>query len=134
MTLNIGFLVCTLIVGLFVDWVFQTQWQAQNKSKWGEDASWDSFCALYTHSWVYAWVTMWTVGMMGFLPMASATMVLLVLFTSHFLIDTRIPVKWILRRKGMTEEQLNDPHFWMMHIGIDHRLHEIVILVLAFIV
>nr|DAX84892.1 MAG TPA: Protein of unknown function (DUF3307) [Caudoviricetes sp.] len=33
--INIEYLVVTYFVSLFVDWVFQTDWQATNKSKWG---------------------------------------------------------------------------------------------------
>jgi len=35
----------------------------------------------------------------------------------------------------MTKEQIEeDPHFWFMHIGIDHRLHELTLLALAFFI
>jgi hypothetical protein len=58
-----------------------------------------------------------------------------VLLITHIIIDTRIPVKWIMRFKGMSWEQINDYQtYGFMHIGIDHRLHELVLLVMAFIV
>lgn len=34
---NINYLIVTYIVSLFVDWIFQTEWQAINKSKWNKN-------------------------------------------------------------------------------------------------
>lgn len=36
MKCNTDFLIVAYIVTMFVDWVFQAQWQAMHKSKWGE--------------------------------------------------------------------------------------------------
>ena len=33
-SVNVEFLIVTYFIGLFVDWVFQLDWQAINKSKW----------------------------------------------------------------------------------------------------
>ena len=56
--INVEFLVVTYLVGLFVDWVFQLEWQATNKSKWGKnDDKALSFIALLSHSMVYATLT-----------------------------------------------------------------------------
>lgn len=34
---DIDYLIVTYIVSLFVDWIFQTEWQAINKSKWNKN-------------------------------------------------------------------------------------------------
>jgi len=66
---------------------------------------------------------------------SSNNMIFWTLFISHAIIDTRIPVKWIMRFKGMSKEQIYDyQNYGFMHIGIDHRLHEIILLGLAMFV
>lgn len=134
MKINIEFLVVCYFVGLFVDWVFQSQEQAANKSKWNkEDNKWRSFKVVFMHSFIYAWfTTCFTVLICGDI---NKYLILVTLFVTHLIIDTRIPVKWILRLKGMSKEQIADyQNYGFMHIGIDHRLHELVILILALIV
>lgn len=170
MNINIKFLVVAYIIGMFVDWIFQQDWQAANKSLWlpyvkvthyptkkGMPIHSDSeelitpdrrisLIALLTHSYVYAFFTTLFVG--GILYGTSVTaaywiyiaIVFPSLFITHALIDTRIPVKWIMKQKGMkqkgmSQEQIDDVQNWgFMHIGIDHRLHELVLLILAFFV
>ena len=132
---NIDFLVIAYFVGMFVDWVFQWQWQAVNKSKWGKnDNKILSFCAVISHSFIYASFT--TVATLYLIKdWSNLWLVFWTLFISHVVIDTRILVKWIMRFKGMTWEQIYDyQNYGFMHIGIDHRLHEIVLLVLAMFV
>lgn len=134
MKCNTDFLIVTYIVSLFIDWVFQSQWQAMNKSKWNKtDRKGISFLALFSHSIIYAVLTTGIVT--GIFPQINSILVLSVLFLSHFIIDTRIPVKRILKLKGMTDEQISDTlNYGFMHIGIDHRLHEFTLLVLSFFV
>ena len=130
------FLIVTYLVSLFVDWVFQFDWQAKYKSKWGkDDYKLLSSMALITHSLMYATITMMIVtGIVG-LNIQQAAIMLAVLLISHAIIDTRIPVKAIMKLKGMTDDQINDyNNYGFMHIGIDHRLHEMVILVLSIII
>ena len=120
---NINYLIVTYIVSLFVDWIFQTEWQAINKSKWNKnDNKKISLIALSSHSMIYASITSLIVFIILRLNHAQYIITIITLFISHFIIDSRIPVKWIMRRKGMTYEQIN---------GIDHRLHEVVIFILA---
>lgn len=131
---NIEFLVVTYIIGMFVDWVFQIQWQAINKSKWGKsDNKTESLMAVLSHSATYSLLT--TTATKILMPGISEKyfmIILLVLFISHAIIDTRIPVKFILWCKGMEKEQIKDiQNFGFMHIGIDHRLHELVLLILS---
>ena len=130
---NINYLIVTYIVSLFVDWKFQTEWQAINKSKWNKnDNKKISLIALSSHSMIYASITSLIVFIILRLNHVQYIITIITLFISHFIIDSRIPVKWIMRRKGMTYEQINDTvNYGFMHIGIDLRLHEVVIFILA---
>jgi hypothetical protein len=132
--MNIEFLIVCYFVSLFVDWIFQWDWQAQNKSKWVKGNRTNALFACVTHSLIYAFITVEIVGHLIDVNIANG-LIFSVLFISHFIIDSRIPVKWIMRFKGMSKQQINDYQtYGFMHIGIDHRLHELVILILAFFV
>lgn len=134
MKINIEFLIAAYFVTMFVDWIFQWQWQAENKSKWGKSANkYDTVIALLAHSATYAVLSWVILVWMGIIP--DAYRIMPVLFISHAIIDSRIPVKWVMKFKGMTDEQINDyQNYGFMHIGIDHRLHEAVLVGLAFFV
>jgi hypothetical protein len=139
MQINIEFLVVAYFVTMFVDWILQWQWQAENKSRWTLGDNWrDSAFALLTHGMVYAVISVVVLMLMGILSLDQyvvAEKVMGTLFISHAIIDSRIPVKWVMKFKGMTEAQINDyPNYGFMHIGIDHRLHEAVLVGLAFFV
>lgn len=134
MEVNIKFLIIAYIVGMAVDWILQFESQAVNKSKWYKGCNWKlSLSALLTHSFIYAGFTEVLTYYLGcFKATSSCIIVVSVLFITHAIIDTRIPVKKIMKFKGMSEEQINDHvNFGFMHIGIDQRLHEIVLLILA---
>lgn len=132
---NVEFLVVTYFVSLFVDWVFQWQWQAINKSKWSrEDNKIKSGLAVTSHSLIYALITT-IISLKLINQMNEFLIVFTVLFVSHVVIDTRIPVKYIMRFKGLTWNEIYDyQSYGFMHIGIDHRLHEITILILSIFV
>lgn len=135
MRANIEFLVISCLVSLFVDWVFQWDWQAVNKSKWIKGNYHMAALAVVTHSFIYTGIVTIVLSILGVIPIEKQTMVAVVLLVSHTIIDTRILVKWIMRFKGIKWEQINDyKNFGFMHIGIDHRLHELVLLILAFII
>lgn len=135
---NVEFLIITYIIGLSVDWILQSDWQAINKSKWNRSESDNkllSGLALITHSQIYSITTSLIVSMVVNLNIYQYTIMIIVLFISHAIIDTRIPVKAIMRLKGMKEDQINDHiNYGFMHIGIDQRLHELVIFILAIII
>ena len=134
---NVEFLIVTYLVSLFVDWIFQFDWQAKYKSKWDKDVDnkWYSAEALITHSFIYATFTMLFVSFIVGLNIIQAAIMLIILLISHAIIDTRIPVKAIMKFKGMSDEQINDyTNYGFMHIGIDHRLHELIILILSMII
>ena len=132
--MNIEFLVISYFVGLFVDWIFQSDWQASNKSKWDKsDNKLNSFSAVISHSAVYAILTTYIVNFCTNITNINAVIMILVLFITHMIIDTRIPVKYIMKLKGMSDDQINDHvRYGFLHIGIDHRLHELVLFILSF--
>lgn len=132
--MNIEFLVISYFVGLFVDWIFQSDWQASNKSKWDKsDNKLNSFSAVISHSAVYAILTTYIVIFCTNISNINAVIMILVLFITHMIIDTRIPVKYIMKLKGMSNDQINDHvRYGFLHIGIDHRLHELVLFILSF--
>ena len=134
--MNIEFLVISYFVGLFVDWIFQSDWQASNKSKWEKsDNKLNSFSAVISHSSVYAILTTYIVIFCTNISNINAVIMILVLFITHMIIDTRIPVKYIMKLKGMSEDQINDHvRYGFLHIGIDHRLHEMVLFILSFFI
>ena len=132
--MNIEFLVISYFVGLFVDWIFQSDWQASNKSKWEKsDNKLNSFSAVISHSAVYAILTTYIVIFCTNISNINAVIMILVLFITHMIIDTRIPVKYIMKLKGMSDDQINDHlRYGFLHIGIDHRLHELILFILSF--
>ena len=134
--LNVEFLIVAYIVCMFIDWVFQSQEQADYKSKWNkDDDKLFSLYALITHSNFYALTSTIVLYQLGCIELSNTYLVFFVLFITHAIIDTRIPVKWIMKLKGLTNEQIKDVQtYGFMHVGIDHRLHELVLLVLACVV
>ena len=130
---NLEFLVVTYLIALSVDWILQWDWQAINKSKWGKnDNKLLSGFSLVSHSFVYAIITALLVSIIINLDINQCAITMIVLLISHVIIDSRIPVKAIMKFKRMTDEQINDyANYGFMHIGIDHRLHELVILFLS---
>jgi amino acid transporter len=134
--MNVSFVVLAYLVGMAVDWILQLDWQATNKSRWGrDDNKWVSVAAVVSHSFVYALITtLAVVLLLNLIP--EFWFIFLTFFVTHTLIDTRIPVKWIMKYiKRMSDEQIADyQNYSFMHIGIDHRLHELVIVVLGFMV
>lgn len=134
--MNIEFLISSYLIGLFVDWVFQTDWQASNKSKWDEkDNKMKSLIAVTSHSIIYAILTSGILYLCIDLSIINFYKLVIILFITHAIIDTRIPVKLIMKLKGMTDEQINDyTKYGFLHIGIDHRLHEMVLFILSFLI
>lgn len=128
---NVEFLVVAYFVTMFIDWIFQWQFQAINKSKWSKGDNYlVSLIALSSHSLEYSFISTSIINRLVYIY--SPEILFIVLFISHFIIDSRIPVKWIMRFKDITKEQINDyTNFGFMHIGIDHRLHEMVLLILS---
>jgi hypothetical protein len=135
MNINFDFLIVAYFISMFVDWVFQWQWQAENKSKWGKDDNkLKSLIAVTSHSLIYAILTT-TFSLFIIHKYDKFLIAFLFLLITHTVIDTRIPVKWLMRFKGMNTQQIYDyQNYGFMHIGIDHRLHEICLLILAMLI
>jgi hypothetical protein len=136
LNVNITFIVLMYFICQFTDWIFQDDYEAINKSKWSKtDKNLTSFLALLSHSSIYAFIPtcFW---MIVTKETKDLLIIFFTLFISHILIDNRIIVKWIMKYiKGMSNEQINDySKFGFLHIGIDQRLHEIVIVILGFFI
>jgi hypothetical protein len=129
---NTQFLVVSYFVSLFIDWILQWQWQAVYKSKWDKDDDKSkSRIALITHSIIYGFLTS-AITCFLIQDKSHYLMICVILTITHGIIDTRIPVKYIMRFKGMSWDQIKDYNtYGFMHIGIDHRLHELVLLILS---
>ncbi len=133
MSFNIEFIVLTYFISLSVDWIFQTDWQATNKSKWEKgDNKIESLTALISHSFIYSFFTTCIITLIGIITINKSWIVFSILLITHIIIDTRIIVKKIMKFKMLTDNQISDyKNFGFIHIGIDHRLHEIVIIILS---
>lgn len=137
MNINTDFLIIAYLVSMFVDWIFQTQWQARNKywvSSQTPAEKKRSLYALVSHAMTYALLTTYILYIFNAIRGAIILDIFLVLAVSHAIIDSRIIVKEIMMIKGFTEKELSDPQYVFMHIGIDHRLHEFVLVMLALFV
>jgi len=129
--MNLEFLILSIIIGRIVDFIFQFDWQARNKSKWskGDDLK-TSTIALFSHAWIYAFLTTFIVGLLLQIDYAKNLIVLCVLLFSHMIIDSRFPVKWIMRMHGKIKDEKILP---LLSTEIDQRLHEIILLILSFV-
>ena len=106
----------TLFEALFLthfisDWLFQTQWEAMNKSK--------KWPPLIVHSFIYS---------LFFIPVFYFYKVnfiyLLVLFFSHAILDNRKFEFWWLDKIKMTKKEVVGETTWIiLVIGIDQVFH-----------
>jgi len=109
-----------LITHFIVDWIFQSKWEAENKSK--------EWLPLFFHCTVYT---------VGFLPVFLIYGInltwLILLFVSHVIFDRRKFEICLLKNiKKTTKENTLEPLWTMLLITIDQILH-IIILVLVVI-
>jgi hypothetical protein len=123
--MNLEFLVVALIISKSVDWILQTKKQAENKTT-------DTVSLLW-HCLTFAGITsiILLVILGASYPYIS---VLLLLFGSHIIIDKRYIVKKIMMWKGLSRHQVYSKEYGWLQIGIDQRLHELVILVIAMVI
>lgn len=125
--MNLEFLVVALIIAKVVDWIFQTQWQAENKTK--------NIQALLDHCFTYSIITIWILILLGILHIGIVTGIIwIILLISHILIDDRTLVKQIMMLKGLTRYQVHSKEYGWLQIGIDQRLHELTILAIALVI
>lgn len=112
---------------LVFDWIFQTHWEASNKMK--------SWRPRATHSLTYAWMTWGLIWLYGY-NFWLGLCIYIALATTHFLIDDRKLVGWIMRnikQMKMPDEELRRDYWWLA-IGIDQCLHTLVNFIIATVV
>jgi len=125
--MNIQFLVVALVIGRSVDWIFQSQTQAVNKSH--------DYWQLFIHCWIYAAFTSeLTLMVIGKWNIINAIFITFFLFATHFAIDNRILVRYILQLKGIPKNKIESGSYAWLEIGVDQRLHDVCILILALII
>lgn len=123
MIVNVEFIVVGGIVSKAVDWIFQSQWEAVNKTK--------SIFALFQHSLVYSLLTVDITSYLLNIQAADTVFILSVLLLTHMIIDNRRVVKLIMRLKGLSQEQISSKEYGWLQLGIDQILHEVVILTIG---
>ncbi len=126
--MNLEFLVVALIISKAIDWVFQTKWQAENKTH--------NLEALFEHCiWYATLTTMITFGLV-FSTFLQYTIlnVFMILFVTHMIIDTRLPSKLIMMIKGLTWEEANSKEYAWLDLELDQILHTLVILYIASVI
>ncbi len=122
--MNLEFLVAAVIVATAIDWIFQSQYQAENKTA--------NFWVLLEHSLYYSIPTVFVMVMLNIIaPGLIAGYIWATLLISHMIIDNRYIVKFIMYLKGLSWEQINGKEWGWLQVGIDQRLHDIVILAIA---
>ena len=114
----------TLFEALFIshlvmDWIFQWNWEATNKSK--------HLLPLLFHSFIYT---------LGFIPAFLIYKVnlvwLVLLFLSHALIDNRKIELWLLEKfKGFKREENSESIWTILIIGIDQVLHLVILAIVV---
>ncbi len=100
-----------LVTHLIMDWIFQWNWEATKKSK--------EWLPLFFHCAVYT---------IGFIPVFIFFNLnffwLLLIFVSHLIFDKRDFEFWILEKfKGVKKDDVGEPIFTILLIGIDQTLH-----------
>ncbi len=97
---------------LLGDWIFQTEWQAENKKQ--------KFHALLLHVIVYH-VIVWIILYFGFgLPALPVLAVVAILAVLHAVLDGWPTVRWIMKGLRITVERT--PERWLM-IAVDQAIH-----------
>ena len=131
--MNLELLVVALVVAKAVDWIVQSQWQAENKTK--------KMVALWAHSMWYA-TTTWIILLILFTSTFyrndfTSLVFFLGLFISHAIIDNRWVVKQIMIHvRHLTKEQVYgvEQKWAWLEVGIDQRLHDLVVVALVMVI
>lgn len=107
------------ITHLVMDWIFQTEWEAMEKSK--------KWLPLIVHCSVY------TLGFVpAFLLYKVSLLLLFLIFISHVILDQRKLETLIVERiKTFRKSKVPEFFWWILLIGIDQTLH---LLILAVVV
>jgi len=101
-----------LMAHLLGDWIFQTEWQAENKKQ--------KFHALLIHVIIYHLIA-WIILYFGFgLPALPVLAVVVILAVLHAIMDGLPTVRWIMKGLRITVERT--PERWLL-IAVDQAIH-----------
>ena len=127
--LDLQLLVVMILVGSFVDWIFQLEWVFKNKNNRLASKLIRRY-TLILHSLAYSIMTyLLTLLIIG---RDYRIYIWALLFVSHIIIDNRKPINFILKVKGISEEDYdNYKDYGYMITAIDQRLHEAVIVLIV---
>jgi len=101
-----------LMAHLLGDWIFQTEWQAENKKQ--------KFHALLIHVIIYHLIA-WIILYFGFgLPALPVLAVVVILAVLHAVMDGLPTVRWIMKGLRITVERT--PERWLL-IAVDQAIH-----------
>jgi len=108
-----------VITHLIVDFIFQWNWQSENKQK--------NYWALFSHCLVYT---------IGFIPVFWFYQInflwLILLFISHAVIDQGRSVRWLLEIfKGLKKENFPESKWNILALAMDQILHFAVLTVIV---
>jgi hypothetical protein len=120
-------LALTLFEALFIthfvmDWVFQTEWEAMNKSK-----KWSALCV---HCFIYT---------IGFIPVFFVYEVnflwLVFIFISHIILDQRKFLMWWMEKvKRFNVQTTSESLKLILLIGVDQTFHILVLAIITLLV
>lgn len=123
--INIPLLVVLFIVSKIFDFLIQTSWEAEEKSK--------KIAPLLVHSFIYSFFSSVVTYLLVPLTTCQLSIIFVVLFVTHIFIDSRRPVLWWMKNVKLIKGDLSKK-WGPFHIDIDQRMHELVILILAIVI
>ena len=113
--MNLTIFEALVITHFVMDWLFQTKWEADNKSK--------KWLPLFVHSSIYT---------LGFIPVFFWYQIgfswLALLFLSHVFLDRRpFEIWWLKTVKRFTKENAPEWFWFMLLIAVDQTFHILVL-------
>ena len=101
-----------LMAHLAGDWIFQTEWQALNKTR--------SWRALLAHVSAYHLLVLGILLSRFGLAEPRVYLAVALLAVSHALLDRRDPLIWLMRKLRIVVER--EPPFWLV-MAVDQSVH-----------
>ena len=131
--MNIQLFILLFIIGKSVDFLLQSNEQAITKTKIYEEPE-NALRSLLTHSFTYSIATVLLTAFIIDLYLYEWIIIAGTLLVTHFLIDTRIPIIYLFRVKGIDE--LTQPNYMraILSMEMDQILHNMVILIISLII
>jgi len=134
-----------LVTHFVADWIFQSQWEANNKSK--------NLWALIHHCGIYTLLFLPVLFLFKAGDGLFQVLILLTLFFSHAILDNRKFEFWIMRRKGIylseegvlpgprpysldcksKKQEMDLGLWWIILIGVDQTFHIFVLGLIAYL-